>query len=212
MQPLENFYKDYTGNLGRKSVCSECCRAKDRAKRKGPRNLTTAYGTRIKGARSRWKEQGKRVEQFSAADLIEYNRKHRKIEPDRCFITGRQLQWEDSNDRSTYLNLDHVRGINAPRSRHSKTNIVPMAAVVNQVYKREGSLLDAWKRTPAELQAMCYVGLADGMVDVDKHGNPTVPPLVEWSDSNHEGEPPQMGFCEYLRTFCVEEEAPTKPV
>lgn len=186
MMPLDCFYADYAAYGGHKSVCAECCRAKDKAKRQEPKDVVGAYTSRIHNARQDWRRAGKRVESFSAQDVIKAVRRKFKAEPDRCLITGQQLQWDNPHDRVTFLNLDHVRGVNSPRSRHSKNNLAPMSAVVNQDYKREGSLLEAWKRTPTGLQAMCYAGIADGMAGVDENGNPLIPARAEWREGDSE--------------------------
>lgn len=119
--------------------------------------------------------------------------KKRHADIDRCYYTGTPLQSNDKSDASTFLELDHVKPMSAPRSTHSVGNVVPATKAFNN-FKRDKRAVEARLTAPEGYglsPVQCYAGFAEGMAGVDSFGNPNVPARIEgWSD----GDSPAITF------------------
>ncbi|MEJ5998318.1 MULTISPECIES: hypothetical protein [unclassified Corynebacterium] len=117
--------------------------------------------------------------------------KKRHADIDRCYYTGTPLQSNDKSDASTFMELDHVKPMSAPRSTHSVGNVVPATKAFNN-FKRDKRAIEAVMTAPEHLQPIqCYAGFAEGMAGTDCYGNPNAPARIEgWSD----GDSPAITF------------------
>ncbi|NWO16807.1 MAG: hypothetical protein HLX46_08235 [Corynebacterium sp.] len=202
----DNFYKAPKGSNGRATHCKDCNIQAQRDWYHKDDGLQGALDNGYKRA-TRFKRRRRRVK----ADRLLKVWKKQGIDPWKCFYTGVALTREPGHPNTR--NLDHKEPLAVKGTAgHVSTNIVPCAASFNR-FKHDKVALDAYFAASEEHQPVSvYIGLAPGMVGVDFYGNPLTPVTVEWTESENKGNPVNMGFCDYLKIFHRENDAPHSPV
>lgn len=202
---IELFPKEPKGNRGRGSRCNQCVAL--RARQRAHSAETCSYTGRLESGAKRWRRKGKRVYPVSAARLIQHLKGKLNHDPLRCFYTGAVLQTTDPSDPSTFLNLDHVIPATVPRACHSINNLVPCSAEFNQ-HKGNQRAVIAVLTAPEHLRSCLSYSPADKTMFPLEDGISTRAIATEWVATESDNPPPQMGYCEFLRTFCTTKDTP----
>lgn len=81
---------------------------------------------------------------------------------------------------------------------------MPAAASYN-TYKYDHRAVTRYLNAPEHLTPIAsYAGLGDGMAGVDGAGTPLVPAQAVYTDTEDDAvTPPQMGYCQWLKTFAL---------
>lgn len=201
-----DFDNDKHGANGKSGHCKACRNQKARKRGQSYDGIQDA----LNNGYNRAGRYGRRRRRVTPKRLLKTWEKQ-GIDPMRCFYTGVALTREPGHPNTR--NLDHKEPLAVKGTAgHVSTNIVPCAASFNR-YKQNKEPVDAYCTAPDEHQPVSvYIGLAPGMVGVDFYGNPLTPVAVEWTESEDKGDPENMRFCDFLRTFHRDNDAPHSPV
>lgn len=203
---LENdYYNDKNGHSGKAGICKNCNRIRLKERRHSHNGITG----RIENATKRWSKARKRVHRFSYEQWASHMERKRNASVNHCYYCATELQSTDKKAEN-FFNLEHIKGITVPRATHSVGNVVPSCRKCNsgKSSKPVTDFLVSEDRPDPEL---CYVGLADNFIGVDNNGNPLTPIHTEWEENTSTAtEAPQIGFCQYLKTFHRNDDTPAR--
>lgn len=200
VKPLESgFDNDRTGANGKAGRCKECRNASARERHNRNDGLQGALDNGFKRAA----KAGRRRKRFSVEHLLKTWERN-GIDPWKCYYTGVELTREPGLPNTRQL--DHIEALATKGSAgHVARNVVPCAASYNG-YKHDHRAVTRYLNAPEHLAPIAsYAGLGDGMAGVDGFGTPLVPARAEFTDTEDDAvtPPPQMGYCQWLRTFAM---------